>query len=63
MKELNLEVTIDETNLILEGLGNLPFAKVYQLVAKIQQQAAEQLGGDAPAVSGAGGAAPEEASK
>jgi len=43
MQEINLKVTIDEANLILEGLGNLPFAKVYGLVAKIQEQAAQQL--------------------
>jgi hypothetical protein len=45
MKELNLRLTIDEANLVLEGLGNLPFAKVYALVAKIQGQASEQLNG------------------
>jgi hypothetical protein len=43
MQEINLKVTIEEANLILEGLGNLPFAKVYALVAKIQEQAASQL--------------------
>ena len=43
MQEINLKLTVDETNLILEGLGSLPFAKVYALVAKIQGQAAEQL--------------------
>ena len=44
MDELKLSLTIDETNLILEGLGNLPFVRVHQLVAKIQQQASSQLG-------------------
>jgi hypothetical protein len=43
MQEINVKVTIDEANLILEGLGNLPFAKVYGLVGKIQEQAARQL--------------------
>jgi hypothetical protein len=43
MQEINVKVTIEEANLILEGLGNLPFAKVYGLVAKIQEQAARQL--------------------
>ncbi len=32
-------------DLILEGVGLLPFARVYALVAKVQQQAREQLGG------------------
>jgi hypothetical protein len=46
MKELNLRLTIEEANLVLEGLGNLPFAKVYALVAKIQGQASQQLNGE-----------------
>ncbi len=46
MKTIKLEVTIDEANLILEGLGLLPFARVYGLVAKIQQQAQEQVNGE-----------------
>ncbi len=45
MRDLELKVTIDEANLILEGLGNLPFAKVFALVAKIQEQAARQIRG------------------
>jgi len=47
MKEVNLTLTIDEANLILEGLGHLPFAKVFELVANIQQQASKQLNGRA----------------
>ncbi len=50
MKELTLTVSVDEANLILEALGNLPFAKVFGLVGKIQEQAQQQLnGGDAAA--------------
>ena len=45
MKTIKLEVTIDDANLILEGLGLLPFARVYGLVANIQQQAQQQLNG------------------
>jgi hypothetical protein len=45
MKELGFTVTLDEANLILEGLGNLPFAKVYGLVEKLQMQAKGQLQG------------------
>ena len=29
--------------LVLEGLGNLPFVKVYNLIGKIQAQASAQL--------------------
>jgi hypothetical protein len=43
MKEFNLQITIDEANIILEALGNLPFVKVYALIAKIQDQAGKQL--------------------
>ena len=43
MKEINFTVTIDEANLILRGIGLLPFAEVYQLVAKLQQQAGRQV--------------------
>jgi len=43
MKEINLSLTVDELNLILEAIGQLPFVKVYALVAKVQKQAQEQL--------------------
>lgn len=48
MKEINFQVNLDEANLILEGLGHIPFARVYPLVAKIQEQARQQLNGDNP---------------
>lgn len=48
MKEINLQLTIDEANLILEALGNLPFVKVYALIGKIQQQAGQQLSPESP---------------
>ncbi len=43
MKEIKLTITVDEANLILEGLGNMPFSKVFTLINKIQQQAAGQI--------------------
>lgn len=49
-KELVLKLTLEDMSLILESLGALPFAKSYQLVVKIQAQAAEQLRA-APAAS------------
>ena len=51
MREVKLTVTIEEANLLLEGLGQMPFARVYALVAKLQEQAASQLdgAGEAPA--------------
>lgn len=45
MRELQLSVTVEEANLILKGLGRLPFAKVWALVAKVQEQAREQMSG------------------
>lgn len=43
MKEVTLTITLEEANLILDGLGGMPFSKVYQLIGKIQQQANHQL--------------------
>ncbi|MFN0195037.1 MAG: hypothetical protein ACKVP5_24175 [Aestuariivirga sp.] len=43
MQEIKLNLAVDDVNLILEGLGNLPFARVYTLVAKLQEQAAQQI--------------------
>ena len=48
MQEINLKLKVEDANLILEGLGMLPFAKVYTLVAKIQEQAADQLNPKSP---------------
>ena len=45
-KELQLHFSPDEVNLVLEGLGNLPFVKVYQLIGKIQEQASRQVSAD-----------------
>jgi hypothetical protein len=40
---ISLQLSADDINLILEGLGSMPFVKVFTLIGKIQQQAAEQL--------------------
>lgn len=45
-KKINISVTVEETNLLLEALGNLSFNRVYQLVGKLQQDAANQLNGN-----------------
>jgi hypothetical protein len=49
MKEISLTLTIDETNLVLEALGNLSFARVFAVIGKIQEQARQQLSDDTPA--------------
>jgi hypothetical protein len=43
MKEIELKVSIDEANLIVEGLSKLPFINVYKLIEKIHLQADKQL--------------------
>ncbi|HNP71114.1 MAG TPA: hypothetical protein PKK15_08405 [Kouleothrix sp.] len=43
MQPIQLSLTLEETNMVLEALGQLPYIKVYQLIGKIQQQAQEQL--------------------
>ena len=44
-KTINLELTPDEANIVMEALGNLPYVKVFQLINKIQQCAHEQFNG------------------
>jgi hypothetical protein len=48
---ITLTLGLDETNLVLEALGQLPFTRVYQLIATIQEQAHKQLA-DQPADGG-----------
>lgn len=45
MKEVDLKLTVEEANVILNSLGNQPFVQVHQLIAKIQAQAGQQLNG------------------
>lgn len=40
---IQLSLSIDEVNKILEALGNQPYVEVFQLINKIQQQASSQL--------------------
>ena len=47
MTQIELKLTLEEVNLALEGLGNLPYARVFELVQKIQSQARGQLQNDA----------------
>ncbi|MEL6538019.1 MAG: hypothetical protein AAFQ98_21555 [Bacteroidota bacterium] len=52
MQELTLKLTVDQTNVVLEALGNMPFQKVYQIIQTIQEQASHQLQGEEDAVAG-----------
>ena len=40
---INLELTIDEVNLVLAGLGELPAKTSIELIHKIQAQGTSQL--------------------
>jgi hypothetical protein len=40
---IKIELTVAETNGVLQALGQMPFAQVAGLVQKIQQQAAPQV--------------------
>jgi len=40
---LKLDLTIQEVNAILAGLGRLPYEAVFELVEKIRAQAKEQV--------------------
>ncbi len=42
---VRLDLSLEEANLILEALGEQPYARVHALIAKIHQQAMAQLGG------------------
>ena len=45
MQQPNLTLTlpVEDVNLILEGLGNMPYVKVCNVVTTIQQQAHAQI--------------------
>lgn len=47
---INLTLTVEETNLVLEALGALSYAQVYQLIGSIHQQAEAALDGGVHAV-------------
>lgn len=44
-QNISLDLTLEEANLLLEALGEMPFKRVFGLVGKIQNQAATQLNG------------------
>ena len=40
---IQFELTLEEANLIFKALGKLPFADVYELIGKLNEQANAQL--------------------
>ncbi|MCW2898698.1 MAG: hypothetical protein JWO67_963 [Streptosporangiaceae bacterium] len=49
MPQISLTLSVPDTNLILEALGQMPYARVYELVNTIHQQAMAQVGENATA--------------
>ena len=54
MQTVQLTVSLEEANLILDALGQQPFRTVYELIGKIQQQANEQLADSDPTATNPG---------
>ena len=51
--KLHFELTIEETNLVLEALGQLPFVRVFNLIGRLQEAARGQVEPSiGPAVNG-----------
>ena len=42
-KKINIELSIDEINTIIDALGKQPFVKVYKLIEKLHLQANKQI--------------------
>ncbi len=42
-KNIKLNLTFDEVNLVLKALGSLPFNQVYEVIGKIHDQANAQV--------------------
>ena len=42
VQNIKLDLSIEDINLILKALGNLPFNEVYDVIGKIHDQANEQ---------------------
>jgi hypothetical protein len=43
MSQITLTLSLEQTNTILEALGQLPYVRVYQLIDSIGQQAQSQI--------------------
>lgn len=42
-QDFTFKLSLDDVNVILSGLGTLPYQQVFQLINKIQMQAQAQL--------------------
>lgn len=48
MKTVTLTLTVEELGILFKSLGRMPFEQVYQLIGKLNEQANQQLSGNAP---------------
>ena len=51
MENIKLDLTVQEVNGILQGLGQLPFSQVESLINKVRSQAQAQLAVVTPEVT------------
>ena len=42
-QKINIELDIEEINILIEALSNLPFKKVYKIIEKLHLQANNQI--------------------
>ena len=52
MESITIRLTIQEAELVLSGLGNMPYNQVANLIANIQKQGSDQLATQASAQVG-----------
>ena len=45
MQQIQVTLTLNEINQILDALGSKPYGEVYELITNLQTQAREQLDG------------------
>lgn len=43
MKDIELVLTLDEVNVLIEALGKEPFIKVYKIMEKLHLQTSSQM--------------------
>ena len=43
MNNINLNLTVNDVNVVLQALGNAPYAQVFELIEKIRDQAKPQV--------------------
>lgn len=47
-KEITITLKVPQWNVVMQGLGNMPFAQVNELVSEIKVQADAQLSATSP---------------